>query len=110
METKSFCGQSCHIMEPEWTAYQFAPHAEVACVDCHIGEGAESFVAAKLNGTMQLIEVIFDSYPRPVPTPVHNLAQGKLTFILTRGIGEAFIARDVPSDEVEAFLEEQLAK
>ncbi|MCB9386089.1 MAG: DmsE family decaheme c-type cytochrome [Bryobacterales bacterium] len=79
METKSFCGQSCHIMEPEWTAYQFAPHAEVACVDCHIGEGAESFVAAKLNGTMQLIEVIFDSYPRPVPTPVHNLAQGKLT-------------------------------
>ncbi|MCB1497480.1 MAG: 3-dehydroquinate synthase [Bauldia sp.] len=39
-----------------------------------------------------------------------KVAQGKLTFILTRGIGEAFIARDVPSDEVEAFLEEQLAK
>ncbi|TPW32614.1 3-dehydroquinate synthase [Martelella alba] len=29
---------------------------------------------------------------------------GKLTFILTRGIGEAFIADDVPASEVLAFL------
>jgi 3-dehydroquinate synthase len=29
---------------------------------------------------------------------------GKLTFILTRGIGEAFIARDVPDDVVLSFL------
>ena len=31
-------------------------------------------------------------------------AGGRLTFILTRGIGEAFIARDVPEAEVLAFL------
>ena len=79
MDSRNFCGQACHIMDPEWTAYQFAPHAEVACVDCHIGEGARSFVEAKLNGTKQLIEVMFNSYPTPVPTPVHNLAQGNLT-------------------------------
>jgi 3-dehydroquinate synthase len=29
---------------------------------------------------------------------------GKLTFILARGVGEAFIARDVPADKVRAFL------
>ncbi len=79
MDSRSFCGQACHVMEPEWIASQIAPHAEVACVECHIGEGAQSFVAAKLNGTKQLIQVMFDSYPRPVPTPVHNLAQGNLT-------------------------------
>ncbi|MGV0816512.1 3-dehydroquinate synthase [Martelella sp. AMO21009] len=32
---------------------------------------------------------------------------GKLTFILTRGIGEAFIADDVPPSEVLAFLTEK---
>jgi len=31
---------------------------------------------------------------------------GKLTFILVRAIGEAFIARDVPDGDVLAFLEE----
>ncbi len=31
---------------------------------------------------------------------------GKLTFILTRGLGEAFVADDVPSSEVVRFLDE----
>ena len=35
---------------------------------------------------------------------------GKLTFILTRGIGEAFIADDVPPSEVLAFLTEKQAQ
>jgi 3-dehydroquinate synthase len=34
---------------------------------------------------------------------------GKLTFILTRGVGEAFIARDVPDDAVLSFLAEERA-
>jgi 3-dehydroquinate synthetase len=33
---------------------------------------------------------------------------GALTFILAHDIGKAFIARDVPGDEVEAFLTEDL--
>jgi 3-dehydroquinate synthase len=33
---------------------------------------------------------------------------GKLTFILTRGIGEAFVANDIPESEVIAFLEDDL--
>lgn len=39
-----------------------------------------------------------------------KVKRGKLTFILTRGIGEAFIADDVSGEAVEAFLKEQLAK
>jgi 3-dehydroquinate synthase len=35
-------------------------------------------------------------------------AGGKLTFILARGIGEAFIARDVPAAEVLSFIEEDM--
>ena len=32
------------------------------------------------------------------------MRHGKLTFILARGIGEAFIARDVPHEPVRGFL------
>ena len=35
-------------------------------------------------------------------------AQGKLTLILVRGIGEAFITRDVASDTVRDFLARQI--
>ena len=37
-----------------------------------------------------------------------KVARGALTFILTRGIGRAFIARDVPASEVRAFLGDML--
>ncbi len=74
METNQFCGQVCHtVMEPEFTAHQFSAHANVSCVDCHIGPGAESFVKAKLNGVNQLLGVAFHSYAKPIPAPVHNL-------------------------------------
>lgn len=35
-----------------------------------------------------------------------KVKRGKLTFILTRGIGQSFIADDVPGEEVYRFLEE----
>jgi 3-dehydroquinate synthase len=38
-----------------------------------------------------------------------KVSRGKLTFILTRGIGRAFIADDVPAERVKAFLEGQTA-
>ncbi len=37
-----------------------------------------------------------------------KVSRGALTFILTRGIGQSFIARDVSSAEVEAFLRDEL--
>ncbi len=37
-----------------------------------------------------------------------KVSRGALTFILTHGIGQSFIARDVPASEVSLFLREQL--
>ena len=34
---------------------------------------------------------------------------GRLTFILARGIGEAFVTRDVPDGELTAFMEGAVA-
>ena len=38
-----------------------------------------------------------------------KVQRGALTFILTRGIGESFVAKDVPPSEVKAFLQLKLA-
>jgi 3-dehydroquinate synthase len=37
-----------------------------------------------------------------------KVSRGALTFILTRGIGQSFIAKDVPASEVVTFLRESL--
>jgi len=79
MESVEFCGQSCHIMQPEFIAAQYAPHSQAPCVDCHIREGFGPFVKAKINGTKQLYETLTGTYPTPIPTPVHDLAQGEIT-------------------------------
>ncbi|HWG21284.1 MAG TPA: NapC/NirT family cytochrome c [Terracidiphilus sp.] len=84
MDSPQFCGQSCHVMHPEYAAYQVSAHSHVACVDCHIGSGATSYFEAKVNGTKQLIEVslrplhgfapkLIPTFPQPIPSPVRNL-------------------------------------
>ena len=84
MDSPQFCGQSCHVMHPEYAAYQVSAHSHVDCVSCHIGSGATSYFEAKVNGTKQLIEVslrpvagiapkIIPTYPTPIPSPVRNL-------------------------------------
>jgi NapC/NirT cytochrome c family protein len=79
-ESVGFCGQTCHtVMKPEFTAYQNSPHARVACVQCHIGPGAGWFVKSKLSGMYQVYSVIANKYPRPIPTPVHNLRPAQET-------------------------------
>ena len=73
MDSPQFCGASCHVMHPEYTAYKVSAHSHVACVECHIGAGAESYFKAKVNGTKQVVEVTFNRYPKPIPSPVMNL-------------------------------------
>ena len=73
-ESKTFCGTMCHsVMGPESRSHAFSVHAEIGCVDCHVGSGARHFLLSKLKGTRQLFEVLFDRYPRPIPTPVADL-------------------------------------
>ncbi|MBU8871958.1 MAG: NapC/NirT family cytochrome c, partial [Gemmatimonadales bacterium] len=80
MDQPVFCGTACHpIMEPEWVAYQNSPHANVHCVECHVGEGATALLDAKLNGLWQVVSSTFDLYEKPIPTPVHQLRPARET-------------------------------
>jgi len=73
-DSVQFCGQLCHgVMNPEYTAYQLSPHARVACTECHVGAGATWYVKSKLSGARQVFATVLNTYPRPIPTPVHNL-------------------------------------
>ncbi len=79
-DSVQFCGTICHkVMNPEYTAYQHSPHAHVACVDCHIGPGAGWFVRSKISGAYQVYAVLFNKYPKPIPTPISNLRPAKET-------------------------------
>jgi hypothetical protein len=80
MESAEFCGTSCHTtMEPEWKAYQVSAHAQVPCVACHVGPGAQALVESKLAGTRQLWQVLTGNVTAPVPTPVHTLRPARET-------------------------------
>ena len=79
-DSDEFCGETCHtVMEPEYTAYQFSPHARVGCAKCHIGPGAGWFVRSKLSGAYQVYAALFDKFPRPIPTPIQNLRPAQET-------------------------------
>jgi hypothetical protein len=66
-------------MEPEYTAYLDSPHARVPCVDCHVGSGTSFFVKAKVNGAMQVLKLLLDSYDRPIPISTHDLRPARDT-------------------------------
>ena len=72
MEGTQFCGQSCHVMKPEFTAHRVSPHARVLCVECHVAPGAAGWVESKMAGTRQLIEVVFNTYPRPIKSAMET--------------------------------------
>jgi len=114
MDSPQFCGQSCHVMHPEYTAYKISAHSHVACVDCHIGSGAEAYFSAKVNGTKQLIEVSFHplagiapkmipDYPTPIPSPVQNLRPARVIcegcHTPARFIGEKLLVKSTFADD-----------
>ncbi len=79
-DSTQFCGTVCHaVMKPEYTAYQVSPHARVACVQCHIGPGAEWYVRSKFSGAYQVYSVLFNKYSRPIETPIKNLRPSRDT-------------------------------
>lgn len=72
METAQFCGQSCHVMKPEFTAHQNSPHANVLCVDCHVTPGAAGWVESKKAGTRQLMDVMFNRVRYPIESAIES--------------------------------------
>ncbi len=72
METAQFCGSSCHSMKPQFTAYQNSPHSRVECVECHVAPGATGWVQSKANGLRQVVETVFRTAPRPIPSALES--------------------------------------
>ncbi len=72
MDTVQFCGQTCHVMKPEFTAHQEPPHAQVACVSCHVAPGAAGWIKAKTAGTRQLFAVMLNNFPRPIESAMES--------------------------------------
>src|SRR5258706_16040741 len=67
MDSVGFCGQVGHTpMRPEFVAHASGPHANVRCVDCHVGPGASSFASAKLAGTRRLLAMARHNYSTPI--------------------------------------------
>ncbi|HKI87791.1 MAG TPA: NapC/NirT family cytochrome c, partial [Draconibacterium sp.] len=79
-ESVEFCGKLCHqVMEPEYTTYHGSSHERVACVECHVGSGANWYVKSKLSGLYQVYSVLAKKYPKPIPTPIANLRPARET-------------------------------
>lgn len=79
-DSNAFCGTTCHeVMNPEYTAYKYSPHARVKCAECHIGSGAKWYIKSKISGTHQLFAVLFNTYPKPIATPISNLRPAQET-------------------------------
>ncbi len=79
-ETVTFCGETCHtVMAPQNVTYHNSPHARVSCVDCHIGPGASFWVKSKIDGLRQVYATAFNTYSRPIETPVRNLRPAQQT-------------------------------
>ena len=63
----AFCGTTCHTMPPEYTAYHVSPHANIACVECHIGRafiGTQVF--RKAGDIKHVVYTVFKNYEFPI--------------------------------------------
>jgi len=81
METAQFCGQTCHVMKPEFAAHRNSAHASVECVDCHISPGAVGWAKSKMGGTRQFINVVFNRVQNPIESAIasNRLVPSRLT-------------------------------
>ncbi len=62
-----FCGEACHTMPPEYTAYLTSPHARIDCVDCHIGKGfIATRITRKAGDAKHIISLAFKDYEFPI--------------------------------------------
>lgn len=89
-------------------AHEFSARMNLASPDdarrvaAHLKEAGLPTSLADIDGDLPPPDIMLDAIGQD-----KKVKAGKLTFILTRGIGEAFIADDVPPSEVLAFLTEK---
>nr|WP_272209854.1 hypothetical protein [Marinicella sp. W31]MDC2875685.1 hypothetical protein [Marinicella sp. W31] len=89
-------------------AHEFSVRMNLASPDdakrvaAHLREAGLPTTIDDIDGTLPPPDILMDAIGQD-----KKVKGGKLTFILTHGIGEAFIADDVPTSEVLAFLTEK---
>ncbi|WP_439631159.1 3-dehydroquinate synthase [Shinella sp.] len=92
-------------------AHQFSARMNLASpddgkrVEAHLREVGLPTTMDQIPGGLPPAERLMDAIAQD-----KKVKGGKLTFILTRGIGQSFVADDVPQSEVVAFLKEKLPK
>ena len=88
-------------------AHQFSARLNLASPDdakrvsAHLSEVGLPTRITDIEGTLPPTQMLMDAIAQD-----KKVKGGKLTFILTRGIGQSFVADDVPASEVLSFLEE----
>ncbi|RKE80205.1 3-dehydroquinate synthase [Rhizobium sp. AG855] len=73
-------------------------------VEAHLREVGLPTRMDEIPGELPPTEILMDAIAQD-----KKVKSGKLTFILTRGLGQSFVADDVPASEVERFIEEMRA-
>ena len=92
-------------------AHQFSARMNLASpddgkrVEAHLRDVGLPTTMDEIPGGLPPAETLMDAIAQD-----KKVKAGKLTFILTRGIGQAFVADDVPQSEVVAFLKKKLPK
>lgn len=80
-----------------------APEGDAARVEAHLATVGLPTRLLDVPGGLPGADTLMDFIAQD-----KKVSRGALTFILTRGIGRSFIARDVAADDVRIFLEENL--
>ena len=89
-------------------AYQFSARMNLSSPDdairvaAHLAEVGLPTSMTDIEGGLPPTDILMDAIAQD-----KKVKSGKLTFILTHGIGQSFVADDVPVAEVLSFLEEK---
>jgi hypothetical protein len=65
--SSGFCGKVCHTMPATYTTYLNSPHAQVDCVECHIGRDTISTkFTRKAGDAKHILALLFHDYEYPL--------------------------------------------
>jgi 3-dehydroquinate synthase len=78
-------------------------HAEVLRVEAHLHDVGLPTKISHIKGSKPDVETLLGFMAQD-----KKVINGKMTFILTTGIGRSFIAKDVPTSAVESFLKTEI--
>jgi len=78
---------------------------DVKRVEGHLKDVGLPTRIAQIPGLVPSVDTLMDLMAQD-----KKVSRGKLTFILVKGVGRAFIAKDVPADAVRSFLEDSILR